>query len=210
MSLAHLRQEYKRGELSETNVDSNPFKQFQGWFDEALKAGLLEPNAMTLATATSEGIPSARIVLLKNFDERGFVFFSHFTSRKGRELAVNPHAALLFFWAELERQVRIEGTVELVNDAESDEYFQSRPLSSRLGAAVSPQSEVIASREVLDQRLEALKSQFGENVPRPETWGGTRIVPTVFEFWHGRTSRLHDRIRYTKRDHEWRIERLGP
>jgi pyridoxamine 5'-phosphate oxidase len=179
--------------------------------EQAIHAGLHEPNAMTLATATPEGLPSARIVLLKGFDERGFTFFSNYDSRKGRELAENPTAALVFFWVQLERQVRIEGQVERVTDQESDAYHASRPRGSQLGAWTSWQSEVIAGREVLEERLHEFTERFGEGpVPRPPHWGGYRLVPEVIEFWQSRPNRLHDRLRYRKTAGGWIIERLSP
>ena len=211
-SVADLRKDYTLQGLSETDADPNPFKQFQIWFDQTLAAQLPEPNAMTLATAKSDGKPSARMVLLKNFDERGFVFFTNYRSQKGQELADNPQAALVFWWAELERQVRIEGRVEKVSDQESDEYFHSRPLNSRLGAWVSEQSQVVKSREFLELRLQELKTQYeNQDVPRPPHWGGFRVIPTVVEFWQGRPSRLHDRLNYRRLDNgSWLIERLSP
>ncbi|MUL38587.1 pyridoxamine 5'-phosphate oxidase [Gloeocapsopsis dulcis] len=212
ISVADLRKDYTLQGLQEKNAEPNPFVQFQLWFDQALAAQLPEPNAMTLATATPDGKPSARMVLLKNFDERGFVFFTNYSSHKGQELAANPQAALVFWWAELERQVRIEGRVEKASDAESDEYFQSRPLNSRLGAWASDQSQVVASREVLEQRLQELQQKYEHaEIPRPSYWGGYRLIPSVIEFWQGRPSRLHDRLNYRyQKDGSWRIERLSP
>ena len=212
MSVADLRKEYTLHGLSEADLDPNPIRQFQVWFEQALAAGLPEPNAMTLATATPDGRPSARMVLIKGADERGFVFFSNYQSRKGRELDANPYAALVFYWAELERQIRIEGRVERVSSQESDAYFQSRPAGSRLGAWASRQSAVIAGRAELEGRLAELAAQHpGGDVSRPPHWGGYRVVPESIEFWQGRPSRLHDRLRYRLReDGTWLVERLSP
>jgi pyridoxamine 5'-phosphate oxidase len=210
--IADLRKDYTLQDLSESEVDPNPFIQFKQWFEQALSAQLPEPNAMTIATATPDGKPSARMVLLKDFDQRGFVFFTNYNSRKGQELAENPQAALVFWWAELERQVRITGRVEKVCETESDQYFYSRPENSRLGAWASHQSEVIASREDLEQRLQELQLKYDHlEVPRPPHWGGLRVVPTEIEFWQGRSSRLHDRLLYTRLDNgNWKIARLSP
>lgn len=211
-SLADLRRDYALRGLSESDVDADPFKQFQAWFSDALAAPLIEPNAMVLATATKDGRPSARAVLLKGFDERGFVFYTNYESRKGQELAENPWAALVFLWEELERQIRIEGQVEKCSAEESDAYFRSRPLGSRLSATLSHQSQVISSREVLERRLEELMVENANgDVPRPPFWGGYRLSPTSIEFWQGRPNRLHDRLRYRLlNDGSWLIERLSP
>ncbi|MBD2034949.1 pyridoxamine 5'-phosphate oxidase [Leptolyngbya sp. FACHB-321] len=210
-SIADLRQNYTLQALNEADVDPDPIQQFQRWMDQAIAAELPEPNAMTLATATRDGIPSARIVLLKGLDARGFAFYTNYESRKGRELADNPQAALVFLWTVLERQVRIEGQVEKVAAAETDAYFQSRPLASRLGAWASEQSRVIRNREVLEQRFAELKATYAdETVPRPPHWGGYRVIPHQIEFWQGRTSRLHDRLRYRLEEGNWHLERLAP
>ena len=215
-SVADLRQDYTKDGLHETDVAADPFKQFGLWFDQALEADVAEPNAMTLATATSDGKPSARVVLLKDFDARGFVFYTNYQSRKGTELAENPWAALVFWWEPLERQVRVEGRVEKIAAEASDAYFGSRPLGSRLGAWASPQSESVSSRETLERSLAAVKARYGEgaDVPRPPHWGGYRLRPTAFEFWQGRPSRLHDRLRYRLQgeapDVRWHLERIAP
>ncbi len=210
MDLAALRQEYMRAGLLEKDLAADPFAQFGGWFDEALKSGIALPNTMTLATATKSGRPSARAVLLKGFDAWGFVFYTNYRSRKGRELGENPQAMLLFCWEELERQVGIEGRVEQVSSAESDEYFASRPLGSRLSAAVSAQSEPVAGREVLEVKLEEASKRWRDAPPRPPHWGGYRLTPERFEFWQGRKDRLHDRLCYKKSRGSWKIERLSP
>lgn len=195
--------------LSENSVDSDPIRQFDLWFRDA--AELPMPNAMALATAAHDCAPSVRMVLLKGFDERGFVFFTNYESRKGRELAANPRAALCFYWESLERQIRIQGSVERVSAEESDEYFATRPEGSRFGAAASPQSTVIPKRETLESRLAELRSAFPDgNVPRPQNWGGLRVIPDTMEFWQGRRDRLHDRIRYRREGAAWVIERLAP
>jgi len=210
-SIADLRHNYTLQQLNEADVDPNPIKQFQRWFDQAIAAQLPEPNAMTLATATRSGIPSARIVLLKSLDERGFVFYTNYESHKGQDLAENPQAALVFLWTVLERQVRLEGQVEKIAAAETDAYFQSRPLESRLGAWTSDQSRVISDRDVLEQRFAELKATYAdEKVPRPPHWGGYRVMPHQIEFWQGRTSRLHDRLRYRLEQGNWLVERLAP
>ncbi len=211
-SLADLRQEYAAGGLAESEAGSDPFALFRRWLEQAMASGLPEPNAMLLATATADGLPSARVVLLKALDERGFTFFTNYDSRKGHELALNPHAALVFPWHALERQVRIEGSVEQVTAAESDDYFVNRPLGSRLGAWASRQSEVIPDRAFLERRHAELMAQYPDGqVPRPEFWGGYRVLPTTIEFWQGRPSRLHDRIRFTlTAGNAWQRERLSP
>jgi pyridoxamine 5'-phosphate oxidase len=210
--ISDLRKEYMKETLSEHDVDRDPFQQFGKWWTEALESGIDEANAMTLATATPDGVPTARIVLLKGYDKNGFVFFTNYESRKGRELLENPHACLLFFWSALERQVRIEGLCEKISEQESDAYFHSRPEGSRIGAWVSPQSQVIDGRNVLDERLKEISDRYaGGAVPRPPHWGGYVVVPRLVEFWQGRPSRLHDRIRYTlSHAGEWKIERLAP
>ena len=210
-SLQNLRQDYRSAELSEQDIDQNPIAQFKTWFQQALDAQLYEPNVMTLATASAEGVPSARIVLLKGFDEEGFVFYTNYESHKGRELQENPRAALVFFWAELERQVRIEGTVSKVDPAVSTAYFHSRPHGSQIGAMVSPQSQVIKSRTELENHIVILKEKYdGQEVPRPAHWGGYVVKPSTIEFWQGRPSRLHDRIRYKFIEGSWIIDRLAP
>jgi pyridoxamine 5'-phosphate oxidase len=197
--------------LRENEVDPDPVRQFLRWLDHAVAAQLREPHGMTLATATADARPSARMVLLRGLDDRGFVFFTNYESRKGEELSTNPRAALVFWWPELERQVRIEGRVEVVTAAESDAYFQARPRGHRLAALASPQSRVIAARSVLEERLRELEEQYpGEEVPRPPHWGGYRVVPALIEFWQGRPNRVHDRLRYERQGEGWRIERLAP
>ena len=209
-SIAKLRKNYTFGQLSETEVPPNPLSLFQLWFEQAIKAECPEPNSMTLATADASGNPSARIVLLKGADEAGFTFFTNYESQKGKELAARPHAALLFHWHELERQVRIKGMVERVSPAESDEYFHSRPAASRIGAWASPQSAEIPNREFLEEAEKRFAADFGAKPPRPEHWGGYRLHPTEIEFWQGRPSRLHDRIHYQLDGTHWRIARLAP
>jgi pyridoxamine 5'-phosphate oxidase len=211
-TIADLRKDYTLQGLSVSDVNPNPFIQFKQWFDQALTAQLPEPNAMTIATVTPDGKPRARMVLLKGFDERSFVFYTNYNSHKGQELAQNPQASLVFWWAELERQVRICGRVEKVSESESDEYFYSRPLNSRLGAWASNQSEVIESREVLEQRMQELQIKYqNQDVQRPLHWGGLRVIPTEIEFWQGRSNRLHDRLLYTRLDDgSWKIVRLSP
>jgi pyridoxamine 5'-phosphate oxidase len=209
--LARVRKEYSRHALSETDVDLNPFVQFNRWLQEAVAARLPEPNAMALATATAEGRPSVRMVLLKGYDDRGFVFYTNYEGRKSSDLLKNPNAALLFYWSDLERQVRIEGSVEKTSRQESEDYFNTRPLESRLGAWASRQSEVIPGRSDLERKVSDLKERYaGREVPVPPFWGGFRLQPHDFEFWQGRENRLHDRIRYSLRGGVWVIERLSP
>ena len=210
MTLAELRQNYSLGGLSEAEAGDDPFSLFRTWFEQA--ATLPEPNAFVLATADERGLPSARMVLLKALDDRGFTFFTNYDSRKAGELAANPHVAMVFPWHALERQVRIEGGVEMVSAAESDEYFAVRPLGSRLGAWASAQSAVIPDRAFLERRHAELMAQFPDgHVPRPPNWGGYRVLPTAIEFWQGRPSRLHDRILFTRQpDGRWKKERLSP
>ena len=211
LALAGLRTEYKRASLDERDVAPDPFAQFRRWFAEAQGAQVPEPNAMTLCTVGEHGRPSARIVLLKEVDAQGFVFYTNQDSRKGRELGARPQAALLFFWAELERQVRIEGAVEAVEAATADAYFRTRPRASRIGAWASPQSAALPDRAALEQRVADAERRFpGDEVPRPPRWGGYRVLPAAFEFWQGRPSRLHDRIAYAQEDSGWRIRRLAP
>jgi len=210
MDFAALRQEYMRAGLHERDLARDPFEQFGLWFDETLRSGIALPNAMNLATASKSGRPSVRTVLLKGYDAQGFTFYTSYRSRKGRELAENPQAMLLFCWKELERQIGIEGRVTQVPAAESDEYFASRPLGSRLSAIVSPQSEPVASREMLEESLEQAAKRWRDLPPRPAHWGGYRLVPERFEFWQGRKDRLHDRLCYRRREGTWKVERLGP
>jgi len=210
VDIASLRSEYQRARLDESDVASDPFAQFRRWFDESLRARLPVANAMTLATCDSRGRPSARVVLLKGIDSRGLVFFTNYHSRKGRELAATGQAALLFYWAELERELRVEGRVETVSAAESDDYFASRPLGSRHAAMASPQSEVVANRAELEARFREAAARGGEAPQRPAHWGGYRLLPECFEFWQGRPSRLHDRLLYTRSDRGWILSRLAP
>jgi pyridoxamine 5'-phosphate oxidase len=212
VSLSDIRREYAHAMLSEQDADADPIRQFERWFEDARAAGLQELNAMTLATATPDGAPSARIVLLKGADARGFVFFTDYRSRKGTELDANPRAALVFYWAALERQVRITGPTARISREESAAYFRSRPLGSRLSAMASHQSSVVASRAVLDARAGDLAREYADHDPEiPSYWGGTRVTPESIEFWQGRPNRLHDRLRYTRDGSgQWRIDRLSP
>jgi pyridoxamine 5'-phosphate oxidase len=208
--ISQLRKSYERAELSEDASHADPLRQFDQWMQEAIKAQVPEPNAMTLATVGSDLRPSTRIVLVKGYDAGGIVFYTNYDSRKGRELAGNPYAALQFHWVELERVVRIEGQVEKVSEAESDAYFASRPLDSRIGAWASPQSQVIAGRSVLVANAAKFGAQFMLNPPRPAHWGGYRLAAAEWQFWQGRKSRLHDRLRYRQQDGQWLRERLAP
>lgn len=209
--LAQMRKSYEQAELDESQVLPDPLAQFHHWFDDAVRAKAMEPNAMTLATVGQDGRPSTRIILLKGADERGLVWFTNYQSRKGVELDSHPVAALQFFWPELERVVRVEGRVERVSEQESDEYFMSRPLGSRIGAWASPQSQVLASREVLQQAWAEQQARWGEQPPRPSHWGGHRLLPDRWEFWQGRPSRLHDRIEYLAQPGGgWSHHRLAP
>jgi pyridoxamine 5'-phosphate oxidase len=210
MSIADIRKDYQLKSLSELEVNNNPFSQFSSWWDEAVQSEIDEVNAMTLSTITNEGRPSSRIVLLKGFDAKGFVFFSNYNSSKAQQISSNSHVSLLFFWKELERQIRIDGVCCKVSAEESDAYFHSRPIGSRLGAWASPQSEKIKDREVLVQRLASVTQEFGLEVPRPPHWGGYQVVPTRIEFWQGRSNRLHDRILYEQQELSWQISRLAP
>ncbi|HYF32230.1 MAG TPA: pyridoxamine 5'-phosphate oxidase [Chitinophagaceae bacterium] len=211
-TIADLRRDYRLQSLSENDVAANPIQQFSAWWSDVIASEIVEPNAMTLATASSDGLPSARIVLLKGFDERGFVFFTNYNSFKGLQLQENPRACLVFFWKELERQVRIIGVIEKIAAEDNDEYFNSRPEGSRIGAIISPQSQVIESREWLEKRVQEVSQQLsGQVIPRPDHWGGYRVRPAIIEFWQGRANRLHDRIQYTlSGDGSWKLERLAP
>jgi pyridoxamine 5'-phosphate oxidase len=211
-TIADIRKDYKLQSLAEKDVLPDPFHQFDKWWNEAIHSGIDEVNAMTLATASAEGMPDGRIVLLKGFDDRGFTFFTNYQSAKGQQLLENPRASLVFFWKELERQIRISGLVVMVSEKESDEYFNSRPEGSRIGAWSSPQSEVIGSRDLLEENERKFRSTFSDGkIVRPPHWGGYRVKPTRIEFWQGRSNRLHDRLLYTLQgDGRWKIERLAP
>ena len=214
--IADLRRDYQFKTLDIKEVSADPFVQFKTWFDEALKMATetqaFEANAMTLCTATPDAKPSARIVLLKGFDENGFIFYTNYTSRKGKEIDANPNISLVFYWHHLERQIRIEGQAHRLKEELSDDYYNSRPRKSRLGAWASPQSQPIDHRDTLEQNMQQLQAEYGEEkpIPRPPHWGGYRVVPSAIEFWQGRSSRLHDRIFYEKKDAAWAITRLAP
>lgn len=212
LDLQRLREDYTRSELTEDNVAADPIRQFETWFEQATEARLPEPNAMVLATVNAAGRPAARVVLLKEVEDGAFVFYTNYHSDKGRELQQNPVAALVFNWLELQRQVRIEGRVEKLDPAQSTAYFQSRPKGSQIGAWASPQSRVIPDREVLEQKAEELQSAYAgqDKLPRPEHWGGFRLIPDRIEFWQGRSSRLHDRLNFRREGTAWKIERLAP
>ncbi|WP_246022648.1 pyridoxamine 5'-phosphate oxidase [Filimonas effusa] len=210
-AIADIRTDYSLKTLDESVIAPDAIDQFTTWWNEAIDSEIEEANVTTVATATKDGIPDARIILLKSYDKKGFVFFTNYNSVKAQELAENPKASMIFFWKELQRQVRVFGTVEKISAADNDEYFNSRPEGSRIGAWASPQSHVIADRTILDQKIEAVKAEFaGKPIPRPEFWGGYLIKPETVEFWQGRSSRLHDRIKYTRQNNNWKIERLAP
>jgi pyridoxamine 5'-phosphate oxidase len=210
-TIADIRRDYSLHSLNESDVASSPIQQFTKWWNDALASEILEVNAMTLATSTKSGKPSARIVLLKGFDEKGFVFFTNYESNKGKALAENPNAALIFFWKEIERQIRIEGITEKISASESDAYFFSRPEGSRIGAWASPQSKIIKNRNILEENLQRFSNEFKNSIPRPPHWGGYRVMPELIEFWQGRSNRLHDRIQYTKTGSgSWKVDRLAP
>ncbi len=208
--LAKIRRDYSKKELTKSAVDADPFVQFANWFDEYVASRPLEPNAMVLSTAGNDGAPATRVVLLKGFDDTGFVFFTNYESAKGRHLAENPRASLHFFWPELERQIEIQGIAAKVSREESESYFSSRPMESRIGAWASKQSSILENREELVARVEEMREQFKDTVPCPPYWGGFRVVPERFEFWQGRPNRLHDRIVYSKLTEGWEIVRLSP
>lgn len=210
LELSNLRRDYSLAELNEGDMAVEPFTQFERWFEHAQKAKLIEPYAMILATADAKGVPSSRVVLMRGFSSKGIDFFTNYGSHKGQDLAQNPHAAILFYWAELERQVRIEGVVSKLSAEESDTYFAARPASNRIAAWASPQSQVIAGRDELDRRFGEASNAYGDIAKRPPFWGGYRLTPSNFEFWQGRQSRLHDRLAYEKSGESWQLQRLAP
>lgn len=210
MELAEGRYDYSHGSLSEEEAGDDPLALFERWLQAAKDAKIIEPTAFCLATANTNGAPSARYVLLRQFDARGFVFFSHYDGRKGNELRVNPSAAMTFWWSGLERQIRIEGSTERLDPEESDLYWAGRPLASRIASAASPQTEIIPDREALEARVEEVRRRYPNGPPRPDSWGGTRLVPTCIEFWQGRPSRLHDRLLFTREAESWQRKRLAP
>ncbi len=210
--IAAIREDYSKDSLQEKDVDENPFRQFSLWFEQALRAAVIEPNAMTLSTINQAGFPSSRVVLLKDFKSDGFSFFTNYNSQKGQDLEANNKASLLFFWPELQRQVRIEGFVQRLAEEDSDEYYASRPRGSQIGAWASPQSQIIRDRAFLEKEVQVYEERFGQqkSVPRPDFWGGFFLLPVRFEFWQGRNSRLHDRIVYQKKGTKWETNRLAP
>jgi pyridoxamine 5'-phosphate oxidase len=208
--LENLRGNYAEKELNKSNIDKDPFRQFSKWMDEVLKTGIIEPNAMVLATSDENNLPSARIVLLKEIRDGEFIFYSNYESKKGHDLSINPNASLLFFWRELGRQIRISGTVSKTTKEDSAKYFASRPYESQISAWASKQSSIIPNRNYLEEKFREIKEQYNEEVPLPDFWGGYRLAPNRFEFWQGRLNRLHDRIAFIKVSNEWRIERLSP
>lgn len=209
--ISEIRRDYLLTELNESTVYDNPFKQFAKWIDEVVKSGMIDPSAMVLATSDKNSIPSVRVVLLKGYDDKGFTFYTNYESKKGKDIIENPHAALLFFWREFERQIRISGTVKKVSQKESEEYFHSRPYESQLAAWASKQSSIIPDREYLEKQFDSMKEKFGSNeVPLPPHWGGFKLIAESFEFWQGRDNRLHDRISYIKENEKWKVVRLAP
>lgn len=211
LDISNLRRSYSLKKLDESSAFKNPLEQFSLWFEEAVKSKIIEPNAMVLATSNKYGVPSARIVLLRKYDEKGYVFFTNYFSSKANEINENPNAALLFYWAELERQIRISGSVEKISREESENYFASRPRTHKISAWASEQSKVIKDRSVLEKKFKEIEEKFnGVEIPLPDFWGGYRLMPNIYEFWQGRESRLHDRIRYTIESGSWKIERLSP
>lgn len=210
MEIKKLRRQYKGKPLSENTVNKNPFKQFEKWFNEMLETGFIEPTAMVLSTAAKNGKPSSRVLLLKEFDETGFIFYTNYESKKGKDLKENPYASMLFYWDKLNRQVRIEGKVEKISKEESEAYFKTRPFKSRIGAWASHQSEIIENRNIIVKNFLKYLVKFKTNVPIPDYWGGYKLIPDLFEFWQGRPNRLHDRIRYRLFKNKWIIERLAP